>query len=47
MQLAYFMRGAIQYDDLMYRTIAERQIMSEFISERLESQQNGLNVKIY
>lgn len=30
------MRGSIQYDDLLRRTYAERQLMSEFIEERLK-----------
>lgn len=35
-RIAYFMRGAVQYDSLMEKTFVERQMMSEFIEERLE-----------
>ena len=34
-QLAYFMRGAISYHDLMEMTYMERQRVSEFINNRL------------
>jgi len=36
--LAYFMRGGIQYDDLMWRTPVERQVIGKFIKERLETE---------
>ncbi len=36
--LAYWMRGGIQYDDLLWRTPVERQVMSNFLSERLKSE---------
>ena len=36
--LAYYMRGAISYDDLMWRTPFERQVISEFLEKRLEQQ---------
>jgi hypothetical protein len=32
------MRGAIQYEDVLTTTYAERQIMSEFIEGRLKSE---------
>lgn len=35
-QLVYFMRGSIQYDDMMNRTYVEREMMSEFIESRLK-----------
>ncbi len=35
-QLVYFMRGSIQYDDMMWRTPLERDLISEFIKDRLE-----------
>ena len=41
--LAYFMRGGIQYEDLMFRTPVERQVMGKFIKERLEME----NKKMY
>lgn len=37
-QIVYFMRGSIQYDDIMFRTPFERQVMEEFIEKRLESE---------
>ncbi len=37
-QLVYFMRGSIQYSEMMNMSHAERQIVSEFISERLEQE---------
>ena len=36
-QLAYYMNGSIQYDDLMWRTPLERQLMEKFVLERMES----------
>ena len=41
-QLVYFMRGAIQYDDMLQRTPVERQMFEEFIEARLESQKNSV-----
>ena len=41
-QLVYFMRGAIQYDDMLQRTPAERQLFEEFIEQRLESQKDSM-----
>lgn len=35
-QIAYFMRGAISYEELMFRTLGERQRMSKFIERRLD-----------
>ena len=37
-QLVYFMRGSIQYDDMMWRTPLERDLISEFIKDRLEGE---------
>lgn len=37
-QVIYFMRGSIQYDDMMWRTPLERQIFAEFVEKRLESE---------
>lgn len=34
--LVYFMRGSIQYEDMLLRTPIERELISEFISERIE-----------
>lgn len=38
--LIYFMRGAISYDDMMYRTPGERGLISEFIDKRLEQEKD-------
>lgn len=35
-QLVYFMRGSIQYRDMMNMTLVERQAVAEFIEKRLE-----------
>lgn len=37
-EIVYYMRGSVQYDDIMWRTPVEKQIMEEFIRERLESE---------
>ncbi len=37
-QLSYYMRGAIQYDEMFNRTFAERQIFEEFVKDRLETE---------
>lgn len=36
--LTYFMRGAIQYEDMMWRTPFERDRIEEFIKKRLEEE---------
>jgi len=41
-QLVYYMRGAIQYDDMLQRTPAEREIFEEFIAERFEAQKDSM-----
>ena len=35
-QLVYFMRGAVQYKDMMHLTTFEREAMAEFIEKRIE-----------
>lgn len=35
-QLVYFMRGSISYNDMMNMTHMERDMVNDFISERLE-----------
>ncbi len=35
-ELTYFMRGSIQYHDMMHMSIPERTAVSDFISKRLE-----------
>ena len=37
-ELVYYMRGSIQYDDMMWRTPFEREVMAEFIKDRLEKE---------
>jgi hypothetical protein len=41
-QLVYFMRGAISYQEALLLTPGERDLMQEFISERLESEAKKL-----
>ena len=35
-QLVYFMRGSIQYRDMLDMSLVERQAVSEFIENRLD-----------
>lgn len=37
-RLVYFMRGGLQYDVALNRTHIEREIMEEFIEERLKAE---------
>lgn len=37
-QLVYFMRGSVGYNDMMNMTHMEREMISEFINERLEQE---------
>ena len=37
-EMVYFMRGAISYNDALLMTPGERDLVKEFISERLESE---------
>lgn len=37
-QLVYFMRGSIQYKDMMDMSLVEREAVSDFISTRLEQE---------
>lgn len=37
-QLVYFMRGSIQYRDMMDMSLIERDIVNEFIESRLEAE---------
>jgi hypothetical protein len=37
-ELVYFMRGSIQYDDMMFRTPGERDMIGEFVSSRLKDE---------
>jgi hypothetical protein len=40
-ELVYFMRGAIGYEEMMLRTPAERDLIRNFITKRLESQKDS------
>lgn len=40
--LAYFMRGSIQYDDVLDKTYFERKMMQDFINERIEFENKKL-----
>ena len=42
-ELSYFMRGAVGYEEMMKRTPGERQRMAKFIEKRLESQKNSMS----
>ena len=42
-ELVYFMRGAISYEEMMWRTPGERQRISQFIQKRLESQKGSMS----
>jgi len=37
-QLVYFMKGSIQYDDMMWRSPLERSLMEEFVMEIINAQ---------
>ncbi len=41
--LVYFMRGSVQYTDILALSCYERQAMSNFIDKRLESEKNKMN----
>jgi len=41
-QLVYFMNGSIQYDDMMWRTPFERDLMEEFVIEHLNAKAKAL-----
>jgi len=42
-QLVYFMRGSIQYDDMMFRTPGERDLIEQFISDRMEQEKDHMH----
>jgi hypothetical protein len=39
--LVYFMRGSISYDQMMWRTYAERVLIKEFLEERFEEEKKN------
>lgn len=43
-QIVYYMRGAVQYRDMLYHmTYAERQMMADFLKDRIEHESKRLN----
>jgi predicted esterase len=42
-QLVYFMRGSISYNDMMNMTQMEREMVNDFISERLAQEAKRAN----
>lgn len=42
-QLVYFMRGSISYHDMMNMSFVERQMVGDFISERLEQESKRMH----
>lgn len=42
-ELCYFMRGAISYEEMMMRTPGERQRIRDFLKSRLEAEGKKLN----
>lgn len=42
-QLTYFMRGAIQYHDMMGMSYIEREMVGSFIEHRLEDETKKMN----
>lgn len=39
--LVYFMRGSIQYDDMMFRTPGERDRIRKYIERRLDAEKKN------
>ena len=39
--IVYFMRGSIQYESMLNRTPAERQLFADFISRRFEVEKDN------
>ncbi len=42
-ELVYFMRGAIGYEEMMRRTPGERQLINEFLSKRIENEKKNMH----
>lgn len=42
-ELCYFMRGAISYEEMMMRTPGERQRIGDFIKKRIEMESKKMN----
>lgn len=41
--LVYFMRGSIQYRDMLLMTPGERDVVDSFVSDRLEIERNKMH----
>lgn len=41
--LAYFMRGSIPYEEMLRRTHIEREMITEFINDRLEQESKRMH----
>jgi hypothetical protein len=41
--LVYFMRGSIQYESMLNLSFYERQVISDFISKRLDSESEKMH----
>lgn len=46
-ELTYYMRGSIQYNDLLHLSIPEKRAISDFISNRLEHELKKPGYAIY
>jgi hypothetical protein len=42
-QLVYYMRGSISYNDMLNMTFSEREIVNDFITERLEQESKRMH----
>lgn len=42
-ELTYFYRGSIQYNEMLHVSYAERQLMSEFIKKRMDVELSKTN----
>ena len=44
-QITFYMRGGVQYSDLLLnRTRAEREIMFDFVEENIKSQKGNMSI---
>jgi len=44
-QLVYYMKGSIQYDDMMFRTPGERDIINDFLTKIAEAEAKAVKGK--
>lgn len=40
-EMVYFMRGSVGYEEMMLRTPGERQLINEFLTRRLETEKKS------